>query len=77
MKKQLGVGLIGAGGIASVHLNDYYLKNLPEARLVAVAEPHPETRQRYRQFRDRTCLCDRRRDARRSGSRHGRYLYAA
>lgn len=47
MKKQLGVGLVGVGAIASVHLHDYYVKNPQEARLVAVAEPNAETRKRY------------------------------
>ncbi|NHN34922.1 Gfo/Idh/MocA family protein [Paenibacillus agricola] len=47
MKKSLGVGLIGCGGISRGHVNDYYKKNPEAARLVAAAEISPELRQRY------------------------------
>jgi predicted dehydrogenase len=47
MKKQLGVGLIGCGGISRGHVNDYYKLNPDAARLVAAAEINPDLRQRY------------------------------
>ncbi|WP_165452383.1 Gfo/Idh/MocA family protein [Paenibacillus thalictri] len=47
MKKPLGVGLIGCGGISRGHINDYYKQNHEAARLVAAAEISPELRQRY------------------------------
>ena len=43
----LRVGIIGTGGIARTHTNDYYSKSPAEAQLVAVAEPDSAARDRF------------------------------